>query len=717
MIPHRLILSDFLSYASADIDFRGSHIVALAGENGAGKSALAVDGLTWALWGESRARSDDDIVRQGADECQVTLHFEAGGSVYRVIRRRRLPKDGRAGTSALTLEVDPSEGDEKTRLTRETIRETQELIDQIVGMDYRTFINTACLVQGKADQFTTAGPGDRKTVLVSLLGLEAWQGWADIAHDRNRRATGEVEAADAAIGQARELLEAEPAVRAELAEMDVHVSGLSEVLAASLDAEAEARTLDAAQATLRQEIDHLKAEFGRLAFERRKAEQDIADLEGRIAASPTPAAVAILQARAIDLADRAALLMELEVAERRHATVRQRLDSLDQQRGSIGQQMVTESARILNMPAAPADLKICPTCGQDVKDEAHFRMVEKLTGDRAIAQATYDRLEAEAITVQEALTATEGELAALGPAPTPEAMAQARAAARELVQARAELAKAEETVRQLADLGPLLDSRRADYATLDRQFEEADHALKAANLEIESQGDFHQRLLDAVGHVAAARQSLDDARGRQSGLQGRLEQLAEIGLQAQATEKRRTTIAEAAATYGELEAAFGPRGVQAMLIDSAIPNIRDEANRLLALMSSGTTIDLTTQRVGKTTGKGIETLDIIIADPQGTRPYENYSGGERFRIDFSLRIALARLLARRAKAPCRVLIMDEGFGSQDGAGRTGLIEALTTVKGEFGLMLIISHIDELRELIPTTVTVVKTPAGSTASLS
>lgn len=717
MIPHRLILKDFLSYVEADVDFRGSHIIALAGENGAGKSALAVDALTWALWGESRGRSDDDIVRQGADECSVTLIFEAGGSIYRVIRRRRLPKDGRPGTSALSLEVDPSEGDEKTRLTRETIRETQDLITQIVGMDYHTFINTACLVQGKADQFTTAGPGDRKAVLVSLLGLEAWQGWADTCHERNRRATGEVESADAAIGQARELLEREPAVRAELDEMDVHVAGLSDVLAAALEVEAEARTLDAAQAELRQDITRLRADIDRLHGDRKKAETDIDELVRRIDTAPTDEAIARLQTRAAELTERAAPLTDLEASAAAHATVRERLEGLSRQCESKNKEVRAQAERIIDMPAEPTTLEQCPTCGQDVKGEAHFHMVEKLTGDRAIAQANLERLQAEQVALNDDFSAAEGELAALGPAPAPAALTLARDSARDLPEAKADLAKAEETVRQLADLRPLLQGQRDALVAVNHQIDEAAHNHNVATLELESQGDFHQRLLAAIGHVAAARTSLDDARARQATLKGQLDQLAAIDLRARETEKHRQSLAETAALYGELEGAFGPRGVQAMLIDSAIPHIRDEANRLLALMSSGTTIDLTTQRMAKTTGKGIETLDIIIADPQGTRPYENYSGGERFRIDFSLRIALARLLARRAKAPCRVLIMDEGFGSQDGAGRTGLIEALATVKEEFGLMLVISHIDELRELIPTTVTITKTAAGSRASLS
>ena len=43
-----------------------------------------------------------------------------------------------------------------------------------------------------------------------------------------------------------------------------------------------------------------------------------------------------------------------------------------------------------------------------------------------------------------------------------------------------------------------------------------------------------------------------------------------------------------------------------------------------------------------------ETLEIYISDEVGTRNYELYSGGEAFRVNFALRLALSRLLARRA---------------------------------------------------------------------
>jgi DNA repair exonuclease SbcCD ATPase subunit len=48
--------------------------------------------------------------------------------------------------------------------------------------------------------------------------------------------------------------------------------------------------------------------------------------------------------------------------------------------------------------------------------------------------------------------------------------------------------------------------------------------------------------------------------------------------------------------------------------------------------------------------------------------YEMFSGGEAFRINFAIRIALSKLLARRAGAPLPTLVIDEGFGTQDNLG-------------------------------------------------
>jgi exonuclease SbcC len=169
--------------------------------------------------------------------------------------------------------------------------------------------------------------------------------------------------------------------------------------------------------------------------------------------------------------------------------------------------------------------------------------------------------------------------------------------------------------------------------------------------------------------------------------------------------------------HRELALIFGKRGVQAMLIENALPELEEDTNELLARMTDNSThVQFATQRQG-TGGKTIETLEIKIADNIGTRTYEMFSGGEAFRINFAIRIALSRLLARRAGADLSFLLIDEGFGTQDAQGRDRLVEAITTIAGDFEKILVITHIDELKELFDVHIEVSKGPAGSHITIS
>ncbi|MFO7661228.1 MAG: SMC family ATPase [Chloroflexota bacterium] len=167
------------------------------------------------------------------------------------------------------------------------------------------------------------------------------------------------------------------------------------------------------------------------------------------------------------------------------------------------------------------------------------------------------------------------------------------------------------------------------------------------------------------------------------------------------------------AVLKELEQACGRRGVQALLIESALPEIEDYANQLLEELSGGEMrVKFETQRELKTSSNQAETLDIKISDGTGERPYENFSGGEKFRVNFAIRLALSQVLAHRAGARLKMLVIDEGFGSQDMQGRQRLVEAITAVQDDFACILVITHIDELRDKFPVRIEVEKFARGS-----
>lgn len=169
--------------------------------------------------------------------------------------------------------------------------------------------------------------------------------------------------------------------------------------------------------------------------------------------------------------------------------------------------------------------------------------------------------------------------------------------------------------------------------------------------------------------------------------------------------------------YSELFGAFGRSGVPAMLIDSAVPHLENEANHLLGRMTDNRmAIKMETQRVNQG-GNTTETLDILISDELGSRSYELFSGGEAFRINLALRIALSKVLSQRLGAPLPTLFIDEGFGTQDVAGRERIVDAIASIQDEFDKIIVITHLEELKDLFPARIEVLKTESGSQFWLS
>lgn len=169
--------------------------------------------------------------------------------------------------------------------------------------------------------------------------------------------------------------------------------------------------------------------------------------------------------------------------------------------------------------------------------------------------------------------------------------------------------------------------------------------------------------------------------------------------------------------YTELARHFSKRGIQAVIIAESLPEISNEANDLLGRMTDNRmSVTLESQKETRK-GETVETLDIKVADELGTRSYEMYSGGEAFRIDLALRIAISRLLVRRAGASLPILIIDEGFGTQDSSGLEKLIEAINYIQDDFEKIFIITHLEDLRDKFPVIINVTKTAEGSTISLS
>ena len=257
-------------------------------------------------------------------------------------------------------------------------------------------------------------------------------------------------------------------------------------------------------------------------------------------------------------------------------------------------------------------------------------------------------------------------------------------------------------------------ARRARLADEVRQCDEEVATLRASVEEAKAKLEGRLTLADEQRALVARREklaaSLSEAQARLGGLDERLERCARDREQLGAVREQHREAKKEKTLYRHLRDAFGKNGIPALIIEETLPEIEDRANGLLERLAKGRThVHLETLK-DKKAGGTKETLDIKITDEAGVpRPYETFSGGEAFRVNFALRIALAQLLAERSGVRIRTLVVDEGFGTQDKQGIENLVEAIQVIREDFDKIVVITHLDELKEAFPVRIEVVKHP--------
>ena len=349
-----------------------------------------------------------------------------------------------------------------------------------------------------------------------------------------------------------------------------------------------------------------------------------------------------------------------------------------------------------------------------------FAANEWETAGKQRLEEVEDILAKEAYAVEEhkKLAKIDKELAKLGyDAATHDEMREKENELRSIEEDFSNLKSAKEVSKQIEseikNLQTEIKSRESEIKTL-----ELDHEKAQAKLEVaEAQSP---NLDDAERELFRLRESENKIRSELGGAKQRVDVLVTQRARKAEFETERETLQQRIVQHRTLERAFGKDGVPALLIEQALPQIEEKANELLDRLSDGQmSIRFVTQTEYKDKKRDDlrETLEIQISDGAGIRAYEMYSGGEAFRVNFAIRLALSEILAQRKGARLQTLVIDEGFGSQDTLGRQRLVEAINLVKDDFAKILVITHLDELKDVFPTRIEVEKTERGSMISIN
>ncbi|MFQ5996279.1 MAG: AAA family ATPase [Dehalococcoidales bacterium] len=856
MIPIELKMRNFMCYRDnvPALHFEGIHTACLSGDNGNGKSAL-IDAMTWALWGQARARSDDDLIHTGQREMEVEFDFAVDEQPYRIIRKRSKPKrQSSAGQSILEFQM--ASGDGFRSITGNSIAQTQQKITSTLHMDYDTFINSAFLRQGRADEFTTKRPTERKEVLANILGLAFYDELEGQAKELAKQQGDEKNLLESTIGEIDNELAQKPIYDAELEQAQQVLSQMEKITEEKEARLNELRQQKEALEKKKVQLDQLEANVRDRTTSLKVLDEQVNQLQSRIKEYEALIAQrATIEAGYLRFAETKKLSDELEQKFRQSVNLERQKSLLESRIKEAGQSLNTEhtviqnrigelEAKSLKLPQLKSQLqqlqaqlgqlgeqeetlrqkkqssqelqtkvnylesnqtqleqeikelgeKIellstqteakCPLCETELGAEGLKLIESKYTAERQDKAASLQSNQAELVQKKTELESLKTQFSQLETQLNQDKIstqskagilnkevAEAEEADKQLAEERSRLSEIEQCLVKrdfAASEQEALKELEGELARLDysseqheqvrnqltslehyeepkRKLDEADRLINqereaAARAEAATQElrrslevDNQKRqelsvelaslpqLVSDITQAETEYQALDlqqkQAQEALWNVKAKLQHCTELEIRKKEKEKLLAQSAKQESIYKELAKAFGKGGIQALLIEMALPEIEIEANRLLGRMTDNRMhVKFETQRETKK-GDVIETLDITISDELGTRNYEMFSGGEAFRINFAIRIALSRILARRAGAPLPTLIIDEGFGTQDSTGIEKLKEAINSIQEDFDKILVITHIEELRDAFPTRIDVIKTSEGSTLSVS
>ena len=279
----------------------------------------------------------------------------------------------------------------------------------------------------------------------------------------------------------------------------------------------------------------------------------------------------------------------------------------------------------------------------------------------------------------------------------------------ELQNAPVERAKLEEVEKKIDPLRTALVEWQENYRQKDSDWKDLEKKTEKIKIELKELPLLKERLMQEEQLLKSDLTIKEEILEERGGYQSKFEQSLKLEKEKKEIEKELEKTRGEKNIYEKLIVAFGKNGIQALIIENALPEVEEEANNLLAkLTNNGTQITIESLRDLKS-GRLKETLEIKISDELGVRDYEMYSGGEAFRIDFSLRIALSKLLAGRAGTKLRTLVIDEGFGTQDEEGLDNIVQAIQSISDDFDKILVITHLETLKDAFPVRIEVTKLP--------
>ncbi|MFC3898066.1 AAA family ATPase [Lentzea rhizosphaerae] len=232
-------------------------------------------------------------------------------------------------------------------------------------------------------------------------------------------------------------------------------------------------------------------------------------------------------------------------------------------------------------------------------------------------------------------------------------------------------------------------------------------------------------LAEVTAQASSARAAASEAATRLARARAALDRVSELAARLRAEWK---SLEPLEATYAELDAltdVINGRGqnskkmtLRSYVLAARLEEVAVAASARLHRMSQGRYSFVHSDSAGARGTRGGLSLDVLDDYSGRSRPAKTLSGGESFLASLSLALGLADVVANETGgALLDTLFVDEGFGTLDSDTLDIVMNTLDELRAGGRVVGLVSHVEELRQRIPTRLRVRKARSGSTLEVS
>ncbi len=690
MLPARLVMENFFSHKNTEVDFTDFNSALLIGNsegdyrksNGAGKSAI-FEAIVWALFNKSRVAMMDDVIKWGELSCKVALEFLHDGKTYKVTRTRFAANS----TTTIELKTIDSFGDWKD-ISGSTSGETNQRIEDIIKLDYRTFINSTYFRQNDISEFAESEASKKKEILKSIIDLSRWDGYEKASKAKAKELASEVKILQALMQEYDSVSQSIAQVKAD-----------SESTAKELEIlEAKKISLDESLSTSRSTYDSIKQSLDTAAYDRLTAE--ISSLK-ELGKSNTAKLKSKTESKKLSTADLEEARSQLtKIAEK----ITGDLEVVDSNSlPELNARLTYHKSKFISLKKDiekiteqkdKFKLGICPTCHQDIAGDAHKHLVgssdEEL--EKLKKELQDEKIEADSLNSQ---------IDSLNKKIEKNRLQEKLLHSKEMAQYKLEVAEGKynsdlaevdnltgdilKIKEKIEEKTKLLDSiKNDDFQSLRKKIVDLENDLKNINQKISEKDKLAGRLQERESVLDAKMISLKENKEK---LDQKLQKIS---------------------VFEKLTKLLSKTGIQTLLLESVIQDLEKTSNNILNhICNEPAAIVLETQRAGSDGVSVVETLDLKVRKDGGICNFKSLSGGEQFRISLSLRIAMSEMSSKYGGSSLEFLLLDEVNSPLDRYGvETLFLNVIKSLEDRYKI-LIITHDESLKEKFDNIINVTK----------